>query len=132
MYGRFVGLDIGTKDIKVSLIKKGFRDVQLLQTIRTETSPSPQGDSDPLAEIFEAYSLPKGDIATSISENPASIRVLNFPFSDSKKIDMVYESSLRISQHLILRKKYTVITLSKMGQEARRWYVYLRKTKSQI
>ena len=54
MYGRFVGLDIGTKDIKVSLIKKGFRDVQLLQTIRTETSPSPQGDSDPLAEIFEA------------------------------------------------------------------------------
>jgi len=94
MYGRFVGLDIGSKDIKVSLIKKGLRDVQLLQTIRTETSPSPGGDSDPLAEIFQAYSLPKGDIATSISENPASIRVINFPFSDPKKIDMVYEYEL--------------------------------------
>ena len=94
MYGRFVGLDIGRKDIKVSLIKRGLRDVQLLQTIRTEKSPSPTGDSNSLAEVFKAYSLPKSDIATSILENPTSIRVIKFPFSDPKKIDQVYEYEL--------------------------------------
>lgn len=94
MYGRFVGLDIGSKDIKISLIKRGLRDIQLLQTIRTEISPSPEGDSDSLAEVFKAYSLPKGDIAASIFENPTSVRVINFPFSDPKKIDQVYEYEL--------------------------------------
>jgi len=94
MYGRFVGLDIGIKDIRVSLIKRGLRDVQLLQTIRTEISPSPSGDSNSIAEVFKAYSLPKGDIATSVAENPTSIRVVKFPFSDPKKIDQVYEYEL--------------------------------------
>jgi Tfp pilus assembly PilM family ATPase/Tfp pilus assembly protein PilN len=94
MYGKFVGLDIGSKDIKISLIKRGLRDVQLLQTIRTEISSSPEGDSDSLSEVFKAYSLPKGDIAASIVQNPTSIRVVNFPFSDPKKIDQVYEYEL--------------------------------------
>jgi Tfp pilus assembly PilM family ATPase len=94
MYGRFVGLDIGSKDIRVSLIKRGLRDVQLLQTIRTEISPSPAGDSDSIAQVFKAYSLPKSDIAASIAENPTSIRVVKFPFSDPKKIDQVYEYEL--------------------------------------
>lgn len=94
MYGRFVGLDIGRKDIRVSLIKRGLRDVQLLQTISVERWPSADGDSDSLAEMFKAYSLPKGDIAASISETPTSFRVVNFPFSDPKKIDQVYEFEL--------------------------------------
>ena len=94
MYGRFVGLDIGSKDIRVSLIKRGLRDVQLLQTVTTERSPSPTGDSDSLSETFKAYSLPKGDIACSISDNPTSFRVINFPFSDPKKVDQVYEFEL--------------------------------------
>ena len=94
MYGRFVGLDIGSKDIRVSLIKRGLRDVQLLQTVTTERSTSPTGDSDSLAETFKAYSLPKGDVACSISENPKSFRVINFPFSDPKKVDQVYEFEL--------------------------------------
>ncbi len=94
MYGRFVGLDIGSKDIRVSLIKRGLRDAQLLQTIRTEISPSPTGDADSIAGVFKAYSLPKGDIATSVAENPTSIRVVKFPFSDPKKIDQVYEYEL--------------------------------------
>ncbi len=94
MYGRFVGLDIGRKDIRISLIKRGLRDVQLLQVISAEISPSPSGDSDSLAETFKAYSLPKGDIACSISQNPLSIRVLSFPFSDPKKVEQVYEYEL--------------------------------------
>ena len=107
MYGRFVGLDIGSRDIKVSLIKRGFRDVQLLQTIRTEKSPTAAGDSDPIAEVFKAYSLPKGDIATSIAENPTSIRVVEFPFSDPKKIDQVYEYELENLSTFDPREKST-------------------------
>ncbi len=94
MYGRFVGLDISRKDIRVSLIKRGLRDVQLLQTISAERGPLAAGDSDPLAETFKAYSLPKGDIAASIAETPTSFRVVSFPFSDPKKIDQVYEYEL--------------------------------------
>ncbi len=38
MYGRFAGLDIGRYDARISLIKRGLRDVQLLQIIRTKSS----------------------------------------------------------------------------------------------
>jgi len=118
MYGRFVGLDIGSKDIKVSLIKKGLRDVQLLQTIRTELSSTSEGDSDSLVEVFKAYSLPKGDIAASISENPTSIRVINFPFSDPKKINQVYEYELENLSTFDPKEKIHGYHLVKNGSES--------------
>jgi len=120
MYGRFVGLDIGSKDIRVSLIKRGLRDAQLLQTIRTERSPSPTGDSDSIAEVFKAYTLPKSDIATSIAENPTSIRVVKFPFSDPKKIDQVYEYELENISTFDPREKahgYQIVK-NEVGSEA--------------
>lgn len=118
MYGRFVGLDIGSKDIKVSLIKRGLRDVQLLQTIRTEISPSPEGDSDSLAQVFKSYTLPKGDIAASIAENPTSVRVISFPFSDPKKIDQVYEYELENLSTFDPKEKIHGYHLVKNGAES--------------
>lgn len=94
MYGRFVGLDIGKKDARISLIKRGLRDVQLLQTIRTDLAVSSQEDSETLSRIFSDYSLPKGDIAVSLSDDPISVRVIRFPFADSKKVDQVYTYEL--------------------------------------
>ncbi len=91
MYGRFVGLDIGKKGVRASLIKRGLRDVQLLQTIHSDFSPE---QADYLNNIFKEYSLPKGDIAVSLSEDPTSVRVIKFPFADPKKIDQVYEYEL--------------------------------------
>ncbi len=90
MYGRFVGLDISGNYINISLIKRGLRDIQLLQTIRKEISPGSQDGLSSLSEIFSEYSLPKSDIATSLSGDPISVRVIKFPFSDPKKIDQVY------------------------------------------
>ena len=85
-----VGLDIGKRDVKVSLIKRGLRDVQLLQTIRAEKSIITESQPHYLSNIFTEYSLPKGDIAVSLPENPISVRVIKFPFSEPKKIDQVY------------------------------------------
>ena len=94
MYGRFVGLDISSNYINISLIKRGLRDTQLLQTIRKEVSPDSEEGLNYLSEIFSEYSLPKSDIAISLPNDPISVRVINFPFSDPKKIDQVYEYEL--------------------------------------
>ena len=90
MYGRFVGLDIGKYEVRVSLIKRGLRDVQLLQTVSTAITEGPGY----LSEVFKDNSLPRGDIAVSLTENPISIRIIQFPFSDPKKIDQIYRYEL--------------------------------------
>lgn len=94
MYGRFVGLDRGKKDVRVSLINRGLRDVQLLQTIRVSANGHTDGPDDPVGRVFKEYSLPKGDVAASLPGDPVSVRVMRFPFSDPKKIDQVYEFEL--------------------------------------
>ena len=94
MYGRFVGLDIGKTGARVCLIKRGLRDVQLLQTISVPVNPDDPQSSGYLTELFKENSLPRGDIAASINEDPTSIRIIKFPFYDSKKIDQVYEYEL--------------------------------------
>ena len=94
MYGRFVGLDIGKSVVRVSLIKRGLRDVQLLQTLSVPVLETGVDQHDFLTELFKENSLPRGDVAISLNENPTSIRIIKFPFSDSKKIDQVYEYEL--------------------------------------
>lgn len=94
MYGRFVGLDIGKTAARVSLIKRGLRDVQLLQTLSVPINEEQLQIPEYLTELFKENSLPRGDVAASINENPTSIRIIKFPFSDSKKIDQVYEYEL--------------------------------------
>ena len=94
MYGRFVGLDIGSDTIKITLIKRGFRDTDLIQIIQLKSPDSPQATSELLKSVFTEKFLPKSDIATSLPNNPISIRVLSFPFSDPNKIDQIYEFEL--------------------------------------
>lgn len=94
MYGRFVGLDIGKTVVRVSLIKRGLRDVQLLQTLSVPIEEEQLQNPEFLTELFKDNSLPRGDVAVSLNENPVSIRIIQFPFSDSKKIDQVYEYEL--------------------------------------
>jgi Tfp pilus assembly protein PilN len=94
MYGRFVGLDIGKSVVCVCLINRGLREVQLLQTLSVPITQEQLQNPEYLAELFKENSLPRGDVAVSINENPTSIRIIQFPFSDSKKIDQVYEYEL--------------------------------------
>jgi Tfp pilus assembly PilM family ATPase len=94
MYGRFVGLDIGSDRIKVCLITRGLRDAKLLQKIQLRNPGTPEELYDSINKVFTDNQLPKGDIASSLQDSPISIRVLNFPFSDPSKIDQVYEFEL--------------------------------------
>jgi cell division ATPase FtsA len=94
MYGKFIGLDIGSDSIKIALIKRGLRDIKLLQTIRLKRGASSRDVSERISTVFTENSFPKSDVATALPYNPISIRVLNFPFSDPKKIDQVYEFEL--------------------------------------
>jgi len=94
MYGKFVGFDIGADSIKVALVKRGLKDTKLLQTIRVETPKSGQEIQEKIRAIFTENSLPRTEVATSLPNNPISIRVLNFPFSDPKKIEQVYQFEL--------------------------------------
>ncbi len=91
MYGRFVGLDFGKNEVRLCLVKRGFRELQLLQTLRV---PVTEDVSSALSKAFTENSLPKGDVAASVSEGPISVRVISFPFTDPKKIDQVYEFEL--------------------------------------
>jgi Tfp pilus assembly protein PilN len=90
MYGRFVGLDLGRQEVRISLIKRGLRDIQLLQSIRTKPTEYTSGSPELLNNLIKEYNLPKSDIAVSVPSDPISVRVLKFPFSDPKKIDQVY------------------------------------------
>ncbi|MEZ4548314.1 MAG: hypothetical protein R3B51_11645 [Thermodesulfobacteriota bacterium] len=95
MYGRFAGLDIGKKEVRIALINRGLREVQLLQTIRAEIGGDPTGlQENSIGNVFREYSLPRGDVAVSLTDDPVSVRVMRFPFSDPKKIDQVYEFEL--------------------------------------
>lgn len=94
MYGKFVGLDIGTDAIKISLVKRGLMDTDLSQIIQIKTPDSTQEAILELKNIFAEQFLPKNDVAVSLPGNPTSIRVLSFPFSDPKKIDQTYEFEL--------------------------------------
>ncbi len=91
MYGKFVGLDIGSDAIKICLISRGLRDAKLLEKIQLKTPGTQEELYEALNRIFTENLLSKGDIASSFPNNPVSIRVLSFPFSDPNKIDQVYE-----------------------------------------
>jgi len=94
MFGRFVGLDLGVDTIKICLISRGLRDTKLIQKIQLKTPSTREQLSENISKLFIDNLLPKGDMASSLPNNPVSIRVLNFPFSDSSKIDQVYEFEL--------------------------------------
>src|SRR3989304_420497 len=94
MFGRFVGLDIGFDTIKICLISRGLRDTKLIQKIQLKTPSTREQLSGNINELFIDNLLPKRDMASSLPNNPVSIRVLNFPFSDPSKIDQVYEFEL--------------------------------------
>lgn len=94
MYGKFVGLDIGTETIKAALIKRGLRDVVLLGTWEIKTPSDESAIPIALRNFFEDHALPTQDVAVSAFSSPISIRVLKFPFWNPKKVEMVYKFEL--------------------------------------
>ncbi len=99
MIGKFVGVDLDGSKIRLCVIKRGFRTTEL---IRFKDIDIPQDDKS-ISELL-SYHLKKEaittDIAVSIPSSPVSMRILNFPFSDVKKIDKVYNFELENASSL--------------------------------
>jgi type IV pilus assembly protein PilM len=90
MYGKFIGLDIGTENTKVILIRRGFRDLELVQAFTLKSECLNRDSINSLRSAFSDNSLPTNDVATAIHSEPISIKVIQFPFVEPKKIDQVY------------------------------------------
>ncbi len=95
MYGRYAGLDIGSDSVKVTLLNRGFKGTTLVGTWRFDLGEGGlEGALGRLAAHVEAGELPASDVAVGIPSQPLTVRVLRFPFDDSKKIEMVYSYEL--------------------------------------
>jgi len=94
MYGKFVGLDIGSENTKIVLIRRGLRNLEVLETIVLDTTPHNHNDSNELQKAFLEHGFPMSDVATSIPNEPISVKVIQFPFTEPKKIDQVYKFEL--------------------------------------
>jgi Tfp pilus assembly PilM family ATPase len=120
MYGKFVGLDIGSSSAKITLIQRGLRDVKLLKSVQINYSDPLKSVSESPEELFSENGFPKNDVAVSIQSNPVSIRILKFPFSDPKKVDQVYEFELENASPFDPKNKFHSYQLIKQpdGSEA--------------
>ncbi|HEX9665439.1 MAG TPA: pilus assembly protein PilM [Thermodesulfobacteriota bacterium] len=90
MYGKFIGLDIGRDTTKVILIRRGFRDLEVVQSLTLKSEFFNQNNIHNLRSAFSENSLPTNEVATAIPFEPISIKVIQFPFVEPKKIDQVY------------------------------------------
>lgn len=90
MYGKFIGLDIGRDTTKVVLVRRGFRNLELVQTLTLKSEFFNHENIHNLRSAFSENSLPTNDVATAIPFEPISIKVIQFPFVEPKKIDQVY------------------------------------------
>lgn len=97
MAQKFVGIDLGDHHIKVAVVSSGLRGVTLLDTFEEPVGvPSPRADGeapDPLGHrisvtfgALRARGLLGQSVAVCVPSSMASYRVLEFPFSDARRI----------------------------------------------
>lgn len=93
MIGKFIGIDLDGSKIRLCVIKRGFRKTELVRFIEIDIPDDGRSIADLLSYHLDKESV-KTDIAVSIPSSPVSMRILNFPFRDVKKIDQVYSFEL--------------------------------------
>ena len=93
MIGKFIGVDLDSTKIRLCVIKRGFRNTELIRFIDIDIPDDGQSISNLLSYHLKKESV-KTDIAVSIPSSPVSMRILSFPFRDVKKIDQVYNFEL--------------------------------------
>ena len=94
MYGKFLGIDFKEDTAYLTLIKRGLRQTSLLRTLEFKPTVSKEVSSDEIKDFFLQEDLPVNNICVSVPKPPVTIRVLQFPFSDIKKIEQVYKFEL--------------------------------------
>ena len=123
MYGKFVGIDFGNNDLKLCVVNRSLRE-ERLESKRRITVPSKIVDSDEtLISSLDDLEIATCDISTAITTSPISVRVLTFPFKDSRKIRQVYKFELENvttynpdeklhSYHLVKRDDFSEVLVS--------------------
>ncbi len=99
MIGKFIGVDLDSSKIRLCVIKRGFRKTELISFKDIEIPPGGGSVSELLSYHLKNEAI-STDIATSVPSSPVSMRILNFPFSDIKKIDQVYNFELENASSL--------------------------------
>ncbi len=92
MAQKYVGLDLGTSEVKVVLVSAGLRTIQVLEVVTEPVTRAPQGD-DSLASALDiaiAVLRRRGwnhyPVGVVLPGNLASYRVFKFPFADPRRI----------------------------------------------
>ena len=93
---RILGIDVGSYSIKIAEIERSFRTFQLVgffeQPITaTETLGKEGATTQALLKLLEEYNLSSDLIYTALPGQVSSIRVIDLPFTDFKKVDQTIE-----------------------------------------
>lgn len=92
MAQKYVGIDLGTSEVKAVLVNAGLRTIQVLDVVVEPVAPGPHGDDSLHAalEIAIAVLRRRGwnhyPIGVVLPGNVASYRVFKFPFADPRRI----------------------------------------------
>lgn len=94
MAQKFVGIDLGTHHVKVSVLSSGLRGAQVLDAFEEPVGP-PSGEEgvDPLSQVLSvalnllrSRGLMSEAVGICLPGGLMSYRVLGFPFSDERRI----------------------------------------------
>ncbi|MBI2981743.1 MAG: pilus assembly protein PilM [Deltaproteobacteria bacterium] len=89
---RVLGVDVGTYSIKVVEIERSFRDFKVVGFYEQRVSSSTEGgEAQAIQRLFEEYNLSSDFIYSALPGHLTSFRVVDFPFSNFKKIDATIE-----------------------------------------
>ena len=92
MAQKYVGLDLGTSEVKAVLISAGLRSIQILDVVVEPVTLGPQGDTSLTAalDIGIAVLRRRGwnhyPVGVVLPGSFAAYRVFKFPFSDARRI----------------------------------------------
>ncbi|MCB9567203.1 MAG: pilus assembly protein PilM [Myxococcales bacterium] len=92
MAQKFIGLDLGTHEVKAVLVSAGLRTVQVLEVHEEAVVRGPQGDDSLEAAIEVAASVLRKrgwnhyPVGVVLPGGVGSYRVLRFPFGDPRRI----------------------------------------------
>ncbi len=92
MAQKFVGLDLGTQEVKLVLVSAGLRTAQVLEVHEEAVMSGPQGDDslDAALEVARSVLRKRGwdhyPVGVVLPGGVGSYRVLRFPFGDPRRI----------------------------------------------
>lgn len=96
---KILGIDLGSYSIKVAEMERSFRTFSLVgfyeqPVVSYETLGKEGSMAQALVKLFEEYNLSGDLVYTALPGQVTSVRVIDLPFADSKKVDQTIEFEL--------------------------------------